>query len=64
MKLYVEKREIRSGGVLRDAFYVVDETGKTMSPPFPTRHLAKIDRQKLVDDLSDYEIGTGRRRAA
>lgn len=62
--LFVEKRMIRSGSMLRDAYYVVDQDGIAISQPFPTRYLARKERQLYADEYSDVLIGEGRREAA
>lgn len=62
MKLYVEKREVRAnGGVLLDGYAVVDEAGHLASLVVPTRYDADKIRRELVEEISDYEIGTGKR---
>ena len=60
MKLYIQKKEVRAGGMLQDAFVVVDETGFAVSVPMPSRYYANKVRQELVDELDDYEIGKGK----
>lgn len=61
MKLYIEKTEMRSAGILRDAFAVVDEEGRLASMGYPSRYLAAKVRDELVDEIADYEIGKGKR---
>lgn len=61
MKLYIDRVEFRSGGMLREGYAVVDENGKAVSLPKPSRYLADKERAELVAEIADYERGTGRR---
>lgn len=57
--LYIENRDTSR---LTGAYFVVDEKGKRVSGPLPTKYAATKDRKRLVDENgNDYAIGVGRR---
>jgi len=59
--LYIEAREIRSAGMPREAFFIVDQDGKAISQPYPTRYVANRQRELYAADFSDVQIGIRKR---
>ena len=51
----IKKTEIRSGGIIRDA-WVLQREGRTISQPFPTRATAKAEAEAMAEEFSDVSF--------